>query len=288
MNQEELQDLEKSIEQMMEIAQDFGLDFYPMRFEVCPPDIIYTFGAYGMPTRFHHWSFGKTFHRLKLEYDLGLSRIYELVINSNPCYAFLLDGNTLLQNKTVSAHVLAHCDFFKNNAIFAGTSRDMVERMASSGERIREYELEHGRLRVEKLLDAGMALQEHVDASRHGQYGRKVVEQQQSQYRYRKEPKRRRSPGPYDDLWKLGDKPSDKDAADNQPAAKSPLALQKDLMLFLIQNSPILEEWERDILSVLREEMLYFWPQIETKIMNEGWASFTHGVVSDSVESRVV
>ena len=70
-----------------------------MRYEICPADIIYTFGAYGMPTRFTHWSFGKQFHKMKLQYDLGLSKIYELVINSNPCYAFLLDTNTLIQNK---------------------------------------------------------------------------------------------------------------------------------------------------------------------------------------------
>ncbi|MCL6627662.1 MAG: SpoVR family protein, partial [Alicyclobacillus shizuokensis] len=128
MNDAELKELERSIEWIMEIADGFGLDYFPMRYEVCPSDVIYTFGAYGMPTRFSHWSFGKAFHRLKLEYDFGLSRIYELVINSNPSYAFLLDGNTLLQNKTVCAHVLGHSDFFKNNIAFAQTSRDMVER----------------------------------------------------------------------------------------------------------------------------------------------------------------
>ncbi|GMA50028.1 hypothetical protein GCM10025857_13850 [Alicyclobacillus contaminans] len=86
---------------MMDIARAFGLDFYPMRLKVCPADVVYTFGAYGMPTRYTHWSFGKMYHKMKLEYDLGLSRIYELVINSDPCYAFLLDSNSLLQNKSV-------------------------------------------------------------------------------------------------------------------------------------------------------------------------------------------
>ena len=87
--------LEYAIDEITEIATGFGLDFYPMRYEICPADIIYTFGAYGMPTRFSHWSFGKQFHKMKLHYDLGLSKIYELVINSNPCYAFLLDSNSL-------------------------------------------------------------------------------------------------------------------------------------------------------------------------------------------------
>lgn len=85
---EQNKELGNAIAEITEIADGFGLDFYPMRYEICPADIIYTFGAYGMPTRFSHWSFGKQFHKMKLQYDLGLSKIYELVINSDPCYAF--------------------------------------------------------------------------------------------------------------------------------------------------------------------------------------------------------
>lgn len=274
--------LEESIEQMMVIAKREGLDFYPMRFEVCPADVIYTFGAYGMPTRFSHWSFGKQFHRLKLEYDFGLSRIYELVINSNPCYAFLLDGNTLLQNKTVCAHVLAHCDFFKNNATFQGTSRDMVERMASSADRIRAYEIEYGRDRVEHILDAGLALQEHVDASTYGRLGRKKIKEVELRDRLDRRARNAafsESLGqrtPYDDLWDIDGTEREAISAAQQKERRFPAIPQKDVMMFLIENSPTLEEWERDILSVLREEMLYFWPQMETKIMNEGWATYWH------------
>ena len=220
----------------------------------------------------------KAFHRMKMEYDFGLSRIYELVINSDPCYAFLLDSNTLLQNKTVCAHVLGHCDFFKNNAMFAGTSRDMVERMAVNAERIRQYELEYGRQRVESLIDAGLALQEHVDASRYGTRGRAVLEKRSRERDgFRQE---RPKQGPYDDLWSLdgggvtGDAPAN--GTSNQERPKTPRAPQKDIMLYVIEHSPVLEEWERDVLSVLREEMLYFWPQLETKIMNEGWATYWH------------
>lgn len=113
MKRDEQKALEKAIAEITEIAEGFGLDFYEMRYEICPADIIYTFGAYGMPTRFSHWSFGKQFHKMKLHYDLGLSKIYELVINSDPCYAFLLNTNTLIQNKLIVAHVLAHSDFLK-------------------------------------------------------------------------------------------------------------------------------------------------------------------------------
>lgn len=278
MTNEELKELEESVDQMTAIAKRNGLDFYPMRYEVCPADIIYTFGSYGMPTRFHHWSFGKSFHRMKLDYDLGLSRIYELVINSNPCYAFLLDGNTLLQNKTVCAHVLAHCDFFKNNATFRYTSRDMVERMAASAERIRQYELKYGRKAVETLIDAGLALSEHVDASTDGRNARAKVKQQQYRNRHGEYTpifqSRARPSSPYDDLWSIGET-DDEQHEDKKPMVKA-RAAQKDIMLFIIENSPMLEEWECDVLSILREEMLYFWPQMETKIMNEGWATYWH------------
>src|SRR3954454_14609732 len=165
MNIEDRKQLEYAISQITEIAKGFGLDFYPRRYEICPAEIIYTFGAYGMPTRFSHWSFGKQFHKMKLHYDLGLSKIYELVINSNPCYAFLLDSNSLIQNKLIVAHVLAHCDFFKNNVRFQNTKRDMVESMAATADRIKEYEVKHGKREVEKFLDAVLAIDEHIDPS---------------------------------------------------------------------------------------------------------------------------
>lgn len=270
MNKEEIRQLEKSIAEMMQIARSFGLDFYEMRFEICPADIIYTFGAYGMPTRFSHWTFGKAFHRMKMQYDFGLSRIYELVINSDPCYAFLLDGNTLIQNKMVCAHVLAHCDFFKNNAHFAHTSRDMVETMAASAERVRQYEMEYGIDTVEEILDAVLAIHEHIDPSllsrkhsrRQGEGKEKAPVQKET---------------PYDDLWSLDQRErTDEKREEQVPTRAFPEQPEKDLLLFLMEHSKVLADWHRDILSIAREEMLYFWPQIETKIMNEGWATYWH------------
>src|SRR5690554_4989776 len=154
---------QRALETITALAREFGLDPFPMRYEICPADVLYSFGAYGMPTRFSHWSFGKAYYRMKTQYDFNLSRIYELVVNSDPCYAFLLEGNSLLQNKVIAAHVLAHSDFFKHNARFAHTSRDMVDTMAANAARIREYEFRHGRRQVEEVLDAALALQFHVD-----------------------------------------------------------------------------------------------------------------------------
>ncbi|MDQ0338085.1 stage V sporulation protein R [Caldalkalibacillus uzonensis] len=272
MTPEEKRELERAIAEITEIAEGFGLDFYPMRYEICPADIIYTFGAYGMPTRYSHWSFGKAFHKMKMQYDLGLSKIYELVINSNPCYAFLLEGNSLIQNKLIVAHVLAHCDFFKNNIRFSNTSRDMVESMAASAERIRAYEIEYGKDEVEKFLDAVLAIQEHIDPSL--LRPRLRLNQNKEEKEQKSVPKKQ---GPYDDLWAL-------DELNKKPEPKPrftrykrfPEEPEKDLILFLEEHSPELEDWQRDIMTMLREEMLYFWPQLETKIMNEGWASYWH------------
>lgn len=251
--------LQKAIGEITEIATSFGLDFYPMRYEICPAHIIYTFGAYGMPTRFAHWSFGKQFHRMKLQYDLGLSQIYELVINSNPCYAFLLDTNSLTQNKLIIAHVLAHCDFFKNNVRFSNTRRDMVESMTATAERIASYEQLYGKEEVERFLDAVLAIQEHIDPA--------II---------RAEPKESRIV-PKKKYYSLYDDLFDEVPAVTEELKESfPQEEEKDLLYFIEQHSTHLAQWQRDILTMMREEMLYFWPQLETKIMNEGWATFWH------------
>ena len=277
--EQEQQQLEEAISAITEIAERFHLDFYPMRYEICPADIIYTFGAYGMPTRFSHWSFGKTFNKMKMQYDLGLSKIYELVINSNPCYAFLLDGNSLVQNKLIVAHVLAHCDFFKNNARFSISNRNMVESMSAAAERINGYEIEYGAAEVERFLDAVMAVQEHVDPSIHKPYGLDKKKYSELQHKRLKEERGARQIDPrYADLWELEESEARtaKQASEASESRKFPLKPEKDIVWFIQEFSPELEDWQRDIMSIIREEMLYFWPQIETKIMNEGWASYWH------------
>lgn len=265
-------ELLKAIDEITEIATGFGLDFYPMRYEICPADIIYTFGAYGMPTRFGHWSFGKQFHRMKLQYDLGLSKIYELVINSNPCYAFLLDTNSLIQNKLIIAHVLAHCDFFKNNVRFSNTRKDMVESMTATAERIAHYEMVHGRGEVEKFLDAVLSIQEHIDPS----LQRSKLRWSENDIWVEAKEEDKQVYGPYDDLWSMENKEEDSSYFKKKQKKQFPPEPEKDLLLFIEHYSKELEEWQRDILTMMREEMLYFWPQLETKIMNEGWASYWH------------
>lgn len=261
-------DLERAIAEITEIATGFGLDFYDMRYEICPAEIIYTIGAYGMPTRYSHWSFGKQFHKSKLQYDLGLSKIYELVINSDPCYAFLLDSNSLIQNKLIVAHVLAHCDFFKNNVRFSNTRRDMVESMSATSERIAHYEHLHGKEEVETFLDAVLAIQEHIDPSLlRPKLNWSLNEEEVKQLKNRSE---------YDDLWDLDGTKKAEPESHLKKKMQFPPQPEKDILLFIEEYSRELEDWQRDVLTMMREEMLYFWPQLETKIMNEGWASYWH------------
>lgn len=276
MTPEEIKLFEKALGDISAKAKEFGLEFFDMRFEICPADIIYTFGAYGMPTRYSHWSFGKSFHRMKTQYDYNLSRIYELVINSDPCYAFILDGNSLIQNKMVAAHVFAHCDFFKNNMWFRHTSRHMVETMARNAERIRGYEFKYGRAKVEIILDAAMALQEHIEP-------RYNIGQKQKVQDSKDEPagNTETRETPYDDLWNIGvAKPAEKQSKPN----KIPVEPDKDVLKFIATYAKDLEDWERDIIFIVRDEMLYFWPQIETKIMNEGWATLWHSRIMREME----
>ena len=268
MKQADQKQLEYAIDEITEIAKGFGLDFFPMRYEICPPEIIYTFGAYGMPTRFSHWSFGKQFHMMKLQYDLGLNKIYELVVNSNPCYAFLLHSNSLIQNKMIVAHVLAHCDFFKNNARFQNTQRDMVESMAATAERIAAYEKQYGIEEVEVFLDAVLAIQEHIDPS--------LVKAQLDWGLDDSDEEDVAVKSSYADLWELDEVPLTVNNSKNKKKKMFPPKPEKDVVLFIEEYSRHLEDWQRDIMTMMREEMLYFWPQLETKIMNEGWASYWH------------
>jgi stage V sporulation protein R len=270
-----LAELEKAVERIWEIARRSGLDPYPTNFELVPATIMYEFGSYGLPGRFSHWSRGKAYYRMKTEYDYGLSKIYELVVNTNPSYAFLMEQNDLLQNKVVVAHVLGHTDFFKHNVYFKHTGANMIDKVSVNADRIRKYEYDHGSAQVERFLDAVLAIEEHIDPNVHV---RRVEERGAREKDERKGPRE----SEYDDLWSLADRDARKAAEEERERERVrkrrrfPAEPEKDLLLFMARYAPNLEEWQRDILLIVREEMLYFVPQMRTKILNEGWASLWH------------
>jgi stage V sporulation protein R len=264
----EVKELEAALDKIWDIALSNGLDPFPVRFEIVPASVMYEVGSYALPGRYSHWTFGKAYHRMKTMYDLGLSKIYEVVINTNPSYAFLLDTNSLLQNKLVIAHVLGHVDFFKNNVYFSRTNRRMLDEAAIHAERIAEYEFKYGRKVVEEFLDAVLSIEEHIDPNFFIKKESAVTDTKNSP------DSRNTKIGRYDDLWEEPTAVSSTN--DKQAANKAFTVPEKDLVYFIMQHSPNLAAWQRDIMAMVHQEMEYFVPQMQTKIMNEGWASYWH------------
>lgn len=267
MNQSEHAELEKWIDIITEKAAEYGLDTYPTHFEVVPDHIIYELGSYSLPARFSHWTFGRDYHRQKTSYEYGMSKIYEIVFNTDPCQAFLMDSNSMLSHKFVIAHVLGHNDFFKNNVYFEHTDRRMIEKVRLHGNRIRKYEEEYGPQVVEDFLDAVLSIEEHFDTGLTTSFRRKTPEQHETERRRPRKPSTE-----FDDLWDV----IQTNTGPEPPAPrKFPPEPDKDLIGFLRDHAPDLERWQRDILNMIREEMIYFIPQMRTKIINEGWACAT-------------
>src|SRR2546423_865377 len=269
MEDREIKGLEQALEQIWEVARRFGLDPFPTRFELVPATVMYEIGSYALPGRYSHWTFGKAYHRMKTMYDFGLSKIYEVVINTNPSYGFLLETNSPVQNKLVMAHVLGHVDFFKHNAYFSRTNRRMVETVSAHSGRMSEYEFRYGRKTVERFLDAVLSIEEHIDPNF---FIRREDPSRQDDKRKKSQPK----PGRYDDLWNIGRPPDDAAASDEDDRPRGDRLPEKDLVYYISRNSPSLKDWQRDVMAMVHEEMEYFIPQMQTKTLNEGWASYWH------------
>lgn len=264
MSTNEIKELEAAIEQIWDQGRELGLDPYPIHFEIVPATVMYEIGSYGLPGRYSHWTFGKAYHKMKMMYDFGLSRIYEVVINTNPSYAFLLEGNSLVQNKMIIAHVMAHVDFFKNNVYFSHTNRNMLDVVSTHATRIREYEFKYGQKTVEALLDAILSIQEHIDPNF-------FIRKAEAERAEERKPEKRHHPrSPFDDLFELEKKQTQPESQEAEK--REPPEPEKDVVYYIMKNSPVLEPWQRDMMGMIREEVEYFIPQMQTKTMNEGWA----------------
>jgi stage V sporulation protein R len=247
------------------LARQLGLDFFEVIFEVVPQDIMSEIAAYGLPTRARHWSYGKVYNRQRVHGQMGLSKIYEIVLNNDPGYAFLLDTNSEIANLLVVAHVYAHCDFFKQNLYFGSTNRNMVNVAVEHALRIDGYIDRYGLDRVERVMDIAFAVDRHLDV--HKGVVRKP-------YLTRQIIERERRPQPYADLF--GEEVFALTKA--VVGDRLPPHPEKDILWFFAQYAPI-EPWERDVLEIIREESYYFYPQFETKILNEGWATYWHAEI---------
>ena len=149
--------LEETRHEIMGYAKAYGLDFFETIFEILEYDQINQIAAYGgFPTRYPHWKFGMEYEQLSKSYSYGLSKIYEMVINNDPCYAYLLESNAEVDQKLVMAHVYGHCDFFKNNVFFSKTNRKMIDGMANHATRVRRHIERLGIEKVEAFIERGL------------------------------------------------------------------------------------------------------------------------------------
>jgi stage V sporulation protein R len=262
-------------------AKAFGLDCFNTIFEIVSYEEMNMVASYGgFPTRYPHWRWGMEYEQLSKSYEYGLSKIYELVINNDPCYAYLLEGNPEVDQKLVMAHVFGHCDFFKNNFSFAHTNRRMIDDMANHATRVRRWIDKVGVEKVEDFVDRCLSLENLID--QHSGHIKRNPDP-----RRREEEKNTRVEGFRVDKEYMRGYVNPKEFLDSQrkkledEAAKEkkfPERPQRDVLHFLLENAP-LEDWEFDVLSIIRDEALYFAPQGQTKIMNEGWASYWHSTI---------
>lgn len=277
-------DLAKVKEEIEKYAIEYGLDFFPVIYEVLDWKELNEVASYGgFPNRYPHWRFGMEYEDLSKRYAWGLSKIYEMVINNDPCYAYLLYANSLVDQKLVMAHVYAHCDFFKNNVYFAHTNRKMMDEMGNHRTRIMRYVNAFGHDVVEDFIDACLSIDTLIDC--HAPAIRRVREQPiipAGGTADVKTVQKLRSGRQYMDKFinppeflKEQEKRIEDDLKHEKRFPENP---ERDVMGFLMEYAQ-LEKWQRDVLSMMREEAYYYLPQGQTKIMNEGWAVFFHSKI---------
>ncbi|MCB0394591.1 MAG: SpoVR family protein [Bdellovibrionales bacterium] len=273
-------ELEKARIAIEKMAAGYGLDFFDTIFELITYDQMNQFAAFGgFPVRYPHWKFGMDYERLAKGYEYGLSKIYEMVINTDPCYAYLMEGNMLVDQKLVMAHVYGHCDFFKNNKWFAKTNRKMMDVMANHATRIRRYMDRFGQDAVEDFIDKCLSIENLID--RHSVYS--GPEGVSEAVEIPPKPVMLRSEKSYMDKyinppeWIADQEKKIQEEYENK-SKKFPRKPARDVLLFLIKYAP-LSNWQQDVLSIIRDESYYFAPQGMTKTMNEGWASYWHSTM---------
>jgi len=271
-------ELQKAHQHVKELAKGYGLDTFEVIFELVDYDEINEIAALGgFPTRYPHWRFGMEYDYLQKGYEWGLQKIYELVINTDPCYAYLQMGNEIVDQKLVMAHVYGHCDFFKNNLWFSKTNRKMLDQMANHATKIRQYQDRFGVDNVENFVDVCASLDNLIDF--YSQFvNKKSAAEEAAAGGGKTEIHRFESKGymeKYMNPASYIEEQEEQIRQDSEKAKKFPLRPEKDVLNFLLNHAPM-EAWQREILSIIREEAYYFAPQGQTKIMNEGWASYWH------------
>jgi len=266
-------------------AIEYGLNFFEVVFEVLPFEIMNQIAAYGgFPTRYPHWRWGMEYERLSKRDAYGLGRIYEMVINNDPCYAYLQEANAVTDQKLVMAHVYGHADFFKHNLWFSKTNRKMMDEMANHATRVRRHIERQGHDAVERFIDACLCLENLIDphsmfVHREGAPAPLPRAGDEARREAAFEPDRLPAKD-YMDPFINPQVEMDRQRKEHeakQKAARTSFPAQptRDVLLFLLRHAR-LEDWQSDILGIIRDEAYYYAPQGMTKVMNEGWATYWH------------
>jgi len=275
-------------------AAEYGLDFFEVVFEVLDFETMNQIAAYGgFPVRYPHWRWGMEYERLSKRDAYGLGRIYEMVINNDPCYAYLQESNSVTDQKLVMAHVYGHSDFFKCNAWFSKTNRKMIDEMANHATRVRRHIEREGSAAVEKFIDLCLTIEHLIDP--HSMFvKREPARGDAARPAARDEPEGKFPAKASMDRYinppeVLERQQREREAADADRRRKHPERPTRDILLFLMRHAP-LEPWQQDILGLIRDEAYYFAPQAMTKIMNEGWATYWHSklMTSHFLEAREI
>ena len=255
-----LDSLQQWDNRLCKMAKDHGLDWFELAYETCDYyEMIGTMAYHGMPSHYGHWSFGKSFERSHMMYNTGMQGLpYELIINSNPSLAYLMEENPMYLQVLIMAHCIGHSDFFKNNATFKHTHPENIILRMRNAKRYVESLTEDPSIgvdKVEAILDSAHALSLNMPQR---------YEPYVSQKEQKKQLVRDIKSGMYNNKIITPD------------PEQIPVKPEKNILAFLAEMSPNLEDWQRELILIVEEEAHYFMPQIRTKIMNEGWASYWH------------
>ncbi len=261
-------------QEIARVAEHYHLDTYPTQIEIISAEqMMDAYSSVGMPVGYHHWSYGKQFAAVEQRYKRGhMGLAYEIVINSDPCIAYLMEENTMMMQALVLAHAAyGHNSFFKGNYMFrTWTSADaIIDYLIFAKNYITKCEERHGVEQVEQLLDSCHSLMNY-GVDRYKRPSTLSVEQE----RQRQEEREVYLQSQVNDLWRTV---PTRDAAEQDPQEERfPSEPQENLLYFIEKNAPLLEPWQREIIRIVRKIAQYFYPQRQTQVMNEGWATFWH------------
>jgi stage V sporulation protein R len=244
-------------EKIIRVAEDLGLDWHPIDYEIIDyAEMLGAMAYVGLPTHYRHWSYGKEYERTHTLYNMGQTGLpYEMIINSNPSIAYLMRENGLYIHLLTMAHCVGHSDFFKNNRMFAETNpENIIDSFKSAAKYVRQLieDPSIGIDRVENILDAAHSIKYQVPRFPGIKYKTR------------------------DELLAVEKKKMTEDATYTADLSKNPLQPEYNLLRFIAENSQRLEDWERNLILIVEESSKYFIPQALTKVMNEGWACTIH------------